>query len=117
MVARSQKRGEAAPANVSASTNDQAVEPAVCDLCSERQVRELASTILERCDRLDLLVNNAGLILEKWILIDDGIETTLAVNHLAPFLLTNLLRARLEASAPSRIVTVSSDAHQATEFE
>jgi len=117
MVARNRKKGEAARAKVSRSTNNRAVELVVCDLSSQRQVRELASTILERCDRLDVLVNNAGLILEKRILTDDGIETTFAVNHLAPFLLTNLLRERLEASAPSRIVAVSSDAHRAADVD
>lgn len=117
IVARDRERGEAARARVAASTNNKEVELAVCDLSSQGQVRELAATVFGWSDRLDVLVNNAGLILERRTLTDDGIETTFAVNHLAPFLLTNLLLERLEASAPSRIVTVSSDAHRATEFD
>ena len=117
MVARNRERGEAARAEVSAATDNPAVELLVCDLASQRQVRELATTILDRCNRLELLVNNAGLTLGRRTLTEDGIETTFAVNHLAPFLLTNLLRDRLEASAPSRIVIVASDAHRGAEID
>jgi len=75
-------------------------------------VRRLAETILAEQDRLDLLVNNAGLISPRFRRSEDGIELTLAVNHLAPFLLTNLLLDRLKESAPARIVTVASQAHR-----
>jgi NAD(P)-dependent dehydrogenase (short-subunit alcohol dehydrogenase family) len=112
MVARDRERGEAARAEVAPSTENQAVELVVCDLASQHQVRELSATILDRCDRLDVLVNNAGVTLGKRILTEDGLETTFAVNHLAPFLLTNLLLDKLKASTPSRIVTVASDAHR-----
>lgn len=111
MVARSKEKGEAARAKVSTSTNNQAVELLVCDLASQHQVRDLAATVVERYDRLDVLVNNAGLILADRTLTEDGIETTFAVNHLAPFLLTNLVRERLEDSAPSRIITIASGVH------
>ena len=117
MVARNRERGETARTEVSAATDNPAVELLVCDLASQRQVRELATTILDRCDRLELLVNNAGLTLGRRTLTEDGIETTFAVNHLAPFLLTNLLRDRLEASVPSRIVIVASDAHRGAEID
>jgi NAD(P)-dependent dehydrogenase (short-subunit alcohol dehydrogenase family) len=93
------------------------VELVICDLASQRQVRELAATVLDRCDRLDVLVNNAGLVLGTRTLTEDGIETTFAVNHLAPFLLTNLLLERLQAGAPSRIVTVASDAHRGAKID
>ena len=111
MVVRNREKGEAARAKVSKSTRNQAVELLVCDLSSQRQVRDLAATVVERYDQLDVLVNNAGLILADRILTEDGIETTFAVNHLAPFLLTNLLRERMEDGAPSRIVTVASGVH------
>ena len=111
MVARSREKGETARVKVSASTRNQAVELLVCDLASQRQVRDLAATVVERCNRLDVLVNNAGLILAERTLTEDGIETTFAINHLAPFLLTNLVRERMEQSAPSRIVTVASGVH------
>ena len=117
MVARNRERGETARTEVSAATDNPAVELLVCDLASQSQVRKLATTILDGCDRLDHLVNNAGLTLGRRTLTEDGIETTFAVNHLAPFLLTNLLRDRLEASAPSRIVTVASDAHRGAEID
>ena len=117
MVARSRERGEAARADVAASTENPSVEILICDLSSQRQVRELAAQVLDRCDRLDLLINNAGLTLGRRTLTEDGIETTFAVNHLAPILLTNLLRERLEASAPARIVTVASEAHRGVEID
>jgi NAD(P)-dependent dehydrogenase (short-subunit alcohol dehydrogenase family) len=117
MVARDRERGEAARAEVSRSTGSSTVELVICDLASQRQVRELASTVIDCCDRLDVLVNNAGLVLGKRILTEDGLETTFAVNHLAPFLLTNLLLERLKASAPSRIVTVASDAHRGASID
>jgi len=117
MVARDRERGEAARAEVALSTGNQKVELLVCDLSSQRQIRELAATVLGGCDRLDVLVNNAGLTLDKRILTEDGIETTFAVNHLAPFLLTHLLLERLKASKPSRIVTVASDAHRGARID
>jgi NAD(P)-dependent dehydrogenase (short-subunit alcohol dehydrogenase family) len=75
-------------------------------------VRRLADDILSAHDRLDVLVNNAGLFSPHYRLSADGFELTFAVNHLAPFLLTNLLLDRLKASAPARIVTVASEAHR-----
>ena len=119
MVARDPERGEAARADVVDRSHNDRVEMLVCDLASQRQIRGLASTLLERCDTIDVLVNNAGLTLADYRLTEDGIETTFAVNHLAPFLLTNLMLDRLKASAPARVVTVASDAHRgnAIDFE
>ena len=85
----------------------------IADLSSQRQVREVAAAFLKRFDRLDVLINNAGVA--GWgtrLVTEDGLEATFAVNHLAPFLLTNLLLDTLKASAPSRVVTVSSAAHK-----
>jgi NAD(P)-dependent dehydrogenase (short-subunit alcohol dehydrogenase family) len=78
----------------------------------QAEVRRLAEEFRERLDRLDVLVNNAGLVQSERTETPDGIETTLAVNHLAPFLLTNLLLDLLKKSAPSRVVTVSSEAQR-----
>ena len=71
----------------------------------------MAVEVLARTDRLHVLINNAGVIVLKRQLTEDGLEMTFAVNHLAPFLLTNLLLDRLKSSAPARIVNVSSMVH------
>jgi retinol dehydrogenase 14 len=80
-------------------------------------VRRLSDEILAGRDHLDLLINNAGLLSPHFRLSQDGYELTFAVNHLAPFLLTNLLLDRLKASAPSRIVTVASWAHRGNRID
>ena len=72
----------------------------------------MAGDVLGRFPRLDVLVNNAGVLLRERKLSQDGFELTFAVNHLAHFLLTHLLLERLKASAPARIVTVSSSLHR-----
>lgn len=88
-------------------------ELVLADLSAQAQVRAAASRVLERCPRIDALVNNAGAMHQKREVTVDGIERTFATNHLAYFLLTSLLSERLKASAPSRVVNVSSDAHRA----
>jgi NAD(P)-dependent dehydrogenase (short-subunit alcohol dehydrogenase family) len=93
------------------------VDLLLADFSSLAEVRRLAGEVLERYDRLDVLVNNAGLISGQRTETADGYEATFAVNHLAPFLLTNLLLDRLVASAPARVVTVSSRAHLRGELD
>src|SRR5712692_11060966 len=83
----------------------------IADLASKKAVRRAADEILARCKTIDVLVNNAGVYLTSRNLTEDWIEETWAVNHLAPFMLTNLLLGRLEDSAPSRIITTAPDAH------
>jgi NAD(P)-dependent dehydrogenase (short-subunit alcohol dehydrogenase family) len=112
MTGRSRERTAAARDFVTAQVNDAQVEIALADFASLAAVRRLAGEILARHDRLDLLVNNAGLFAPNYRLSEDGFEMTFAVNHLAPFLLTNLLLDRLKASAPARIITVASRAHR-----
>lgn len=85
----------------------------LCDLASQAQVRSLARSFLEEFDRLDVLVNNAGTVYTRRTLTEDGVEATFAVNYLSAFLLTNLLLETLQASAPSRVVNVSSSGHYA----
>ncbi|KAJ8004867.1 hypothetical protein DPEC_G00140760 [Dallia pectoralis] len=86
------------------------------DLASIYSVRELAREFMASEDRLDILINNAGVMMcPKW-LTEDGFETQLAVNHLGHFLLTNLLLGKLRSSAPSRVVNVSSIAHKGGEI-
>jgi len=83
-----------------------------CDLSSQAGVRHLAAELLGRHERIHVLVNNAGLFTSSRCLSPDGRELTMAVNHLAPFLLTALLSERLRESAPARVVTTSSEAHR-----
>ena len=87
------------------------VESEVCDFAELAQVRALADRLLERCPRIDVLVNNAGGLLSKRRMTGDGNEAMLQANHLGAFLLTALLGERLVSSAPSRVVTTSSIGH------
>jgi NAD(P)-dependent dehydrogenase (short-subunit alcohol dehydrogenase family) len=93
------------------SSGNEAIEILIADLQSLAQVRRLAEDVSAQKDRLDVLINNAGVYMEQYRKTPDGYEMTFAVNHLAPFLLTNLLLDMLKKSAPSRIITVSSSAH------
>jgi retinol dehydrogenase 14 len=88
------------------------VSQMLCDFASQAQIRALAANVIATCPALHLLVNNAGSVSISREVTEDGIERTFAVNHLGPFLLTNLLRPLLERSAPARVVTVSSIAHR-----
>jgi NAD(P)-dependent dehydrogenase (short-subunit alcohol dehydrogenase family) len=87
------------------------VEGFVADLSSQAEVRRLARQVLDSLPRVDVLVNNVGGYWSSRHVTADGLELTFALNHLAPFLLTNLLLDRLTRSGPSRVVTVSSQAH------
>ena len=91
----------------------------VADLARMDEVRRLAGELLERHSRIDVLANNAGAMFTSRHVTADGFERTFALNHLAPFLLTQLLYERLQASAPARVVTTASDAHSggALDFE
>jgi len=103
-------RTRAAAAEIAASTANPAVDAFAADLSALAGVRRLAREVLGAYPRLDVVVNNVGGFWARRHVTDDGLEYTLALNHLAPFLLTNLLLGRLTASAPARIVTVSSGA-------
>src|SRR5687767_9459027 len=111
MVGRDQGKGEAVMAEIKEKSTNASVELMLADLSSQEEIRRLADVFKEAYPRLDVLINNAGLFRSKWITTADGLETTFAVNHLANFLLTNLLVDVLKASAPSRIVNVSSGDH------
>jgi NAD(P)-dependent dehydrogenase (short-subunit alcohol dehydrogenase family) len=116
MVGRDRTHTEAARRLVAARAGfawpAAALEMALADFAALSEVRRLAADILAAHRRIDVLVNNAGLLSPKHRLSADGFELTFAVNHLAPFLLTNLLIDRLKGSAPARIVTVASEAHR-----
>ncbi len=111
IVARDGGRGARARDEIAATTGNAATRFELCDLASLGQIRGLADRLLATCPEIHVLVNNAGLTMARHAVTEDGFEHTFAVNHLAPFLMTNLLLDRLQASAPARVVTVSSDAH------
>ena len=112
IVCRDRARGHALAAEIRAGSPAASVEVFVADLAKLAEVRRVAAELLERCPRIDVLVNNAGIVNLRRELTDDGFEATFATNHLAYYLLTRLLEERLVASAPSRVVIVSSDAHK-----
>jgi NAD(P)-dependent dehydrogenase (short-subunit alcohol dehydrogenase family) len=112
ITARSRSRGEEALADIRRTSGSDQVDLVVFDLADLSSVRAGAAALLERLDRIHVLVNNAGLVLTRRTETVDGYESTFAINHLGPFLLTRLLTDRLIASAPARVVNVASTAHR-----
>lgn len=112
LVARSEARAAQAVGKIQGAGKGASVDVLVADLASQASVRKLASDALAKYSRIQVLINNAGAIYARRQLTPDGVELTWAVDHLAPFLLTTLLLDRLRASAPARIVTTSSGAHE-----
>ena len=117
MVCRDAGRGEVARQAIVAASGHEGVHLLVADLASQAAIRQLAAAVRERWERLDLLVNNAGTAFPARRLSPEGIEMALAVNHLAPFLLTNLLLGALRAAAPARIVNVGTRIETAMDLE
>ena len=111
LVGRDQKKMNAAVDEVKRRAGVAAPDSWLCEFGSQAQIRKLAADVLAKYDRLDVLVNNAGLATRRREVTEDGIECTLAVNHLGPFLLTNLLLDLLVKSAPARVVNVASVEH------
>ena len=112
MVCRSQERGEAALAEIKQKSSNERIFLLLADLASQAAIRKLAEDFNKQFSALHVLINNAGIIPRKRQVTVDGFETQFAVNHLAPFLLTNLLLDTLKRSAPARIVIVTSDMHR-----
>ena len=108
LVARSRERGENARARIAAQAGSDDVHVGTCDLSDLRSVRRFAEQCEAQPGRLDVLVNNAGVLTEQRSLSRDGIELTLATNVVGPFLLTKLLVPLLLRSAPARVINVSS---------
>ena len=111
MVARSKERGEAARSEIVRKSQNNAVDLLLADLSSLGSVRILSSEFQKKYSSLHVLINNAGLFNQRRRVTADGYENTFATNYLAPFLLTNLQLDLLKASAPSRIINVSSVGH------
>lgn len=112
ITARNDQKSRVAVERIRKYSGNAKIEGLVADFADQNQVRELAQEFLRRFDRLDVLVNNAGAVFLRRQPNADGIEMTFAVNHLAPFLLTNLLLESIKTSAPSRIINVASASHK-----
>jgi NAD(P)-dependent dehydrogenase (short-subunit alcohol dehydrogenase family) len=110
-TARDATKGDAALADARARSGSDAIEVMALDLASFAAVRDFVRRFTHAHDHLDVLVNNAGAILTRRTETVDGHETTLQVNHLSPFLLTNELREVLVAGDEARVVNVSSTVH------
>ncbi|MHA1994409.1 MAG: SDR family oxidoreductase [Candidatus Hodarchaeales archaeon] len=111
MVCRDQEKGRIAQKELMEETGNPDIDLYLADLASQSSIKSFVRKFQEKFNELHILINNAGTITKKWIATEDGIERTFAVNHLAPFLLTNLLLDLLMKGAPSRIITVSSGMH------
>ena len=112
VVGRNREKSEATVDRIKQQTGNPAVEYMLADLSSQAAIRQLAETFKRQHERLDVLVNNAGAFFLWRQESVDGIEMTLALNHLGYFLLTNLLLDMLKASAPARVINVSSGSHK-----
>jgi NAD(P)-dependent dehydrogenase (short-subunit alcohol dehydrogenase family) len=117
LVGRHPERTAATVSRIRQETGNPQVECLMADLSAQAQVHQLAEEFQRRFARLDVLLNNAGAFFAKRHVSVDGIEMTLALNHLAYFLLTHLLLDTLKATPAARIVNVSSDAHRKTQFD
>ncbi len=120
-IGRNPQRCDEARKKIIESVPSAKVEFLIADLSSQKQIRLVAKQIEDslrqnKLSGLDVLVNNAGVYMGKKILNEDGIETTFAVNHIAPFLLTHLLLPLMQKTPDGRVITVSSDSHYNTRF-
>ncbi len=117
MVCRNAGKGEQARQQILAASRTKKVDMLLADLSDFGSVRLLADEVRARYEHLDVLVNNAGLMLDRYNTSRQGIEMTFATNHLGPFLLTNLLLDLLRKGHAPRIVHVSSEAHRFARFQ
>lgn len=111
MVSRDLVKGEKARQEVIRVSKNNQIDLMQCDLASMVSIRKFASEFIAKYPRLDVLINNAGIFADKRMETADGFEYQIGVNHLGPFLLTQLLLDLLKKSAPARIINVSSGAH------
>ena len=112
VVSRNKEKGQTAVTDIIEKSGNKNVELIQADMSSQNSIHQLVDEFRARHEKLHLLINNAGVYLTKRSETEEGLESTFAVNHLGPFLLTSLLVDILKTSAPSRIVNVTSDAHK-----
>lgn len=107
ITGRNRQRGQAAVAEIQQASGNQNVDLLIADMTSQASIRQLADEVIACYPRLDVLVNNVGMVVPTRQLTVDGLELNFAVNHLSIWLLTSLLRPLLEESAPARVVNVT----------
>jgi NAD(P)-dependent dehydrogenase (short-subunit alcohol dehydrogenase family) len=112
MVCRDRTKGEEAQNEIKTKSGNNAIDLLLAELSSQDSIRQLVENFQQHYKQLHILINNAGGVNLSRRDTVDGFEMTFAVNYLAPFLLTNLLLDKLKASAPARIVNVSSESHE-----
>src|SRR6266568_1249579 len=110
LVYRNRQKAEGVAEDIGATATGK-IDLVEGDMASFASIRQLASTVLERYPKIDVFMSNAGVFRVRRKVTKDGLEEVFGVNHLAPYLLTNLLLDRLKESAPARIVITASDAH------
>jgi NAD(P)-dependent dehydrogenase (short-subunit alcohol dehydrogenase family) len=117
MLSRDQERGEIAQKEIIELTGNKDIDLLLCDLSSQESIRKFVSEFKSKYQHLNVLINNAGVMKKQGTTSTDGFEMNFAVNHLAPFLLTNLLLDILKENAPSRIINVGSAAHRMAKLD
>jgi retinol dehydrogenase 12 len=117
LAARNEAKAATVTREIVTSTGNRDVDYLIADLSSLAQIRRLAETFIVRYPRLDVLINNAGIIMPQRVLTEDGYEKTFQVNYLAPFYLTQLLLNELEKSPQGRIINLSSSVYRAGKFD
>jgi len=113
MVVRNEEKGRKALEEIKLEIGKNSLELMMCDFASQKSIHEFVKKFKEKYDRLDVLVNNHGVIPSKRFITEDGIESAFAINHLGYFLLTNLLLDMIKASSPARIINVCSGSYAA----
>lgn len=117
MLCRSKERGEKAQKEIVQETGNKNVDLIICDLSSQESIRNFVTVFESKYSSLDILINNAGVMLKRRTLSVDGFEMNFAIHALAPFLLTNFLLDIIKKSAPSRIINVTSAAHKRAKID
>jgi NAD(P)-dependent dehydrogenase (short-subunit alcohol dehydrogenase family) len=114
---RDKQRGETALAEIKAASGNEMVDLALIDLSLMQSVRSMLEEFEKKYDRLDVLINNAGIFKHRRIVTAEGLETMFATNHLGPFLLTNLLLDSLKNSASARILSITAPSTTQLDFD
>jgi NAD(P)-dependent dehydrogenase (short-subunit alcohol dehydrogenase family) len=117
LVARNRTKAATVTTEIVASTGNRDVDYLTADLRSLAQLHRLAETFTQRYPRLDVLINNAGIVMPRRVLTEDGYETTFQVNYLSQFYLTHLLLNELTKSPQGRVINLSSSVYRAGKFD